>query len=254
MLKIQIVEDDLLEAEELKKHLVMMNLNVVAISKSADEAIVDFEKHEPHLLFIDINLQGEKDGIFVAEYINQQCRVPFIYLSNYFGKSSPYFKRATATSPANYLPKTGYLPKHLWHFVEVAFSNYMKAGGFYINENESNLFIRNHIFIKTIARDEYQKLNTSDIIILQYNKPYTNIFLKEESKQATINIRKSIDYVIEQLNAVELIRIHKSHAVNINYIKKYNDTKNTVRLHNEELFEVGRFYKKAFELRIRMFK
>ncbi|MBK6819549.1 MAG: LytTR family transcriptional regulator DNA-binding domain-containing protein [Bacteroidetes bacterium] len=55
---------------------------------------------------------------------------------------------------------------------------------------------------------------------MQYNKPYTNIFLKEESKQATINIRKSIDYVIEQLNAVELIRIHKSHAVNINFIKK----------------------------------
>lgn len=254
MLKIQIVEDDLLEAEELKKHLEKMNLNVVAISKSADEAIVDFEKHEPHLLFIDINLQGEKDGIFVAEYINQQCRVPFIYLSNYFGKSSPYFKRATATSPANYLPKTGYLPKHLWHFVEVAFNNYMKAGGFYINESESNLFIRNHIFIKTIARDEYQKINTSDIVLLQYSKPYTNIYLKEDSKQATINIRKSIDYVIEQLNATELVRIHKSHAVNINFIKKYNDTKNTVRLQNEEVFEVGRFYKKTFEQKIKMFK
>ncbi len=254
MLKIQIVEDDLLEAEELKKHLVLMNLEVVAISKNAEEAIADFEKHKPHLLFIDINLQGERDGIYVAEYVNQNCRIPFIYLSNYFGKESPYFKRATATIPANYLPKGGYLPKHLWHFVEVAFSNYMKAGGFYINENESNLFIRNHIFIKTIARDEYQKVNTSDIVVLQYNKPYTNIFLKEESKQATINIRKSIDYVIEQLNAVELIRIHKSHAVNINFIKKYNDTKNTVLLINDVVFEVGRMYKKSFEQRINKFQ
>ena len=254
MLKIQIVEDDLLEAQELQKHLQMMNLEVVSISKNADEAIADFEKHQPHLLFIDIHLQGEKDGIFVAEYVNQHCRVPFIYLSNYFGKENTYFKRATATAPANYLPKGGYLPKHLWHFVEVAFSNYMKAGGFYINEKESNIFIRNHIFIKTVARDEYQKVNTSDIVVLQYNKPYTNIFLKEESKQATINIRKSMDYVIEQLNATELIRIHKSHAININFIKKYNDTKNTVLLNNDEVFEVGRMYKKSFEQRINMFK
>ena len=254
MLKIQIVEDDLLEAQELQKHLQMMNLEVVAISINAEEAIEDFEKHQPHLLFIDIHLQGEKDGIYVAEYINKNCRVPFIYLSNHFGKENTFFKRATATVPSNYLPKSGYLPKHLWHFVQVAFSNYMKAGGFYINDNETNLFVRNHIFIKTITRDEYQKVNTSDIVVLQYNKPYTNIYLKAESKQATINIRKSIDYVIEQLNATELIRIHKSHAVNINFIKKYNYTKNTVLLHNDEVFEVGRMYKKSFEQKINMFK
>jgi DNA-binding LytR/AlgR family response regulator len=253
MLKIQIVEDDLLEAEQLQTHLEMMNLKVVAISKSAEEAIADFEKHEPHLLFIDINLQGDNDGIYVAEYINRNCRVPFIYLSNNFGKESSYFKRATATVPSNYLPKGGYLPKHLWHFVEVAFTNYMKAGGFYIDENESNLFIRNHIFIKTVARDEYQKVNTEDIVLLQYNKPYTNIFLREETKKATMNIRKSIDYVIAQLNATELIRIHKSHAVNINYIKKYNDVKNTVTLNNDELYDVGKAYQKGFEERIRMF-
>ena len=254
MFKIQIVEDDLLEANELQKHLQMMNLKVVAISKNAEEAIADFEKHEPHLLFIDIHLQGEKDGIFVAEYVNKNCRVPFIYLSNHFGKESSFFKRATATSPANYLPKGGYLPKHLWHFVEVAFTNYMRAGGFYISENENNVFIRNHIFIKTVARDEYLKVNTEDIVLLKYDKPYTNIFLKEESKQATINIRKGIDYVIAQLNAVELIRIHKSHAVNIHYVKKYHKVDNKITLLNDEVFDVGRNFKKDFEERIKMFE
>ena len=254
MLKIQIVEDDLLEAQQLQKHLIMMDLEVVAISKNAADAITDFEKYKPHLLFIDINLQGEKDGIHVAEYINQHCRIPFIYLSNSFGKESPYFKRATATSPANYLPKSGYLPKHLWHFVQVAFSNYMKAAGFYINENESNLFIRNHIFIKTIARNEYQKVNTANIVILQYSKPYTNIFLTDECKHATLNIRKSIDYVIEQLSAVELIRIHKSHAVNINFIKKYNEINKTVLLLNDKILEVGKMYKKPFEEKIKLLK
>ena len=82
-------------------------------------------------------------------------------------------------------------------------------------------------------------MNTSHIIILEYSKPYTNIFLKEECKQATINIRKSINYVIEQLNAVELIRIHKCHAVIINFIKKYNDIKNIVLLLVDKVLEVG---------------
>ena len=254
MLKIQIVEDDLLEAQQLQKHLIMMDLEVVAISKNAEEAIADFEKHKPYLLFIDINLQGEKDGIHVAEYVNKHCRIPFIYLSNSFGKESPYFKRATATLPANYLPKSGYSPKHIWHFVQVAFDNYTKSGGFYINENESNLFIRNNIFIKTIARNEYQKVNTANIVILQYSKPYTNIFLKEECNHATTNIRKGIDYVIEQLNAVELIRIHKSHAVNIFFVKKYDNINNTVLLLNDKVLEVGRMFKKSFEEKNKLLK
>ncbi len=61
--------------------------------------------------------------VYVAENVNQTCRVSFIYLSNSFGKEKKYYKRATATLLANYIPAVGYLLKHLSYFAEVAFNN-----------------------------------------------------------------------------------------------------------------------------------
>jgi DNA-binding LytR/AlgR family response regulator len=252
MIKILIVEDDLISAKELAYQLQLHQCEVVAIASTAEQAIADFEKHEPHLLFIDINLKGEKTGIDVAEYVNQKCRVPFIYLSDHFGKDNPYFKRANASLPSNYLPKGAFLPSHIWHFVEVAFGNYIKAGGFYINENESNVIIRNNIFVKTNASNIYEKIETQTITHLLYNKPYTDVYRNESDKKATIRIRKSIDYTIEQLNAAKLVRIHKSHAVNIDAIVKYDSAKCIVYLSNDVELEVGRTFKPALENHLRL--
>jgi two-component system, response regulator PdtaR len=252
MLKILIVEDDLISAKELALQLQLHNCEVISIAPSAEQAIQDFDTHEPHLVFIDINLQGDKDGIAVAEHINNVCRVPFIYLSDNFGKTNPYFKRATATMPASYLPKGSFLPSMIWHFVDLALDAYNKAGGFYLNENETNMLIRNQIFVKTNATNTYEKLDTTDITHLVYNRPYTDIYRNNDIKKAIIRIRKSIDFTIEQLNAISLVRIHKSHAVNVNAIASYNPTAGEVVLNNNMKFDVGRVFKARFEEKIKL--
>jgi two-component system, response regulator PdtaR len=252
MIKILIVEDDIVSAKELAYQLQLHSCEVVAIAQSAEQAFLDFDKYEPHLLFIDINLQGDKDGIAVAEYINQKCRVPFIYLSEHFGKDNKYFKRANATLPASYLPKGAFLPSHIWHFVQVAFGNYIKAGGFYIDENETNLMIRNSIFVKTSAGNIYEKMDTGEITHLAYNKPYTDVFRAASSAKAVLRIRKSIDFTIAQLNAIQLIRIHKSYAVNINVVQKYDRENASVILNNGIALVLGKTYKQKFEDAIRL--
>jgi CheY-like chemotaxis protein len=253
MLRILIVEDDHIFAKELAYQLQLNQCEVIAIADTAEQAILDIDKHEPHLLFIDIQLAGIKDGIAVAEYINEKCRVPFIYLSEHFSKNSPYFKRATATIPANYLPKGGFLPSHVWHFVDMALHNFSQAGGFFINQNESNIMIRNCIFVKTGAGNIYEKMDTGEITHLEYNKPYTDVFRADATKKSIVRVRKSIDFAVVQLNGVNLVRINKSMAINMALVDRYDKSNAIIYLNTGLEFDLGRVYKDNFERALGMF-
>jgi DNA-binding LytR/AlgR family response regulator len=240
MLKILIVEDNLIFAKDLAKGVQQYNCEVVGIAASAEKAIELFETKEPNLVFIDLELEGEKDGIYVAEHINKTCRVPFIFLTDNFGSSNKFFKKATNTLPANYLPKGTFLPNQLWHFVEAAMSNYSKAGGLLINEDEPSAFIRNQFFVK--SKGVWEKLTAEDITHITVNKPYCEIHTTKSLKKYLV--RKPLDFTVLQFNSVKLIRIHQSHAVNINFISKYDYTKSKVILSTKNELEVGRTFKK----------
>jgi DNA-binding LytR/AlgR family response regulator len=240
MLKILIVEDNLIFAKDLAKGVQHYNCEVVGIATSAEQAIKIFDDKEPNLVFIDIELDGINNGIFVAEHINKTCRVPFIFLTDNFSSSNKYFKKANNTLPANYLPKGTFLPNQLWHFVETAISNYSKAGGFLINEDEPNLFIRNQFFVKN--KGVWEKLTAEDITHITVNKPYCEIHAQKNPKKYLV--RKALDFTIRQFNSLQLLRIHQSHAVNINFISKYDSTKNKIILNDKRELEVGKTFKK----------
>ncbi|MFT3846724.1 MAG: LytTR family transcriptional regulator DNA-binding domain-containing protein [Lacibacter sp.] len=248
MLKIIILEDDKLFAKNLARTLQENNCEVAGIASSVEEAKKLFETCQPNFAFIDIELPGESDnGVAFAEYINQKCRIPFIYISAHFGSQNPYFKRATATMPANYIPKGSFLPAHLWHFVETAMTNYSKAGGLYISEDEAQAFIRNQFFVR--RKGQWEKINSSDILYLKVSKPYCEIKTVEGK---TFLVRKALEFIIDQLNISHLLRIHQSHAVNLTYVVKYDAANSVMILSNQQKFDVGKTYKTLLKGKVLM--
>ena len=77
--KILIVEDEPAMAFILKKLITDMGYSVCASVVSGEESIIEAEKHMPDLVLMDINLEGEMDGIEAAEIILTKFGVPVIY-------------------------------------------------------------------------------------------------------------------------------------------------------------------------------
>jgi chemotaxis response regulator CheB len=82
-IKVLIVEDKLLIAEDVAARLEKHSMEVVAICSSGEEAIEKAKNKNPDLILMDIELAGAMDGISAAQSILQHQFIPVIYLSDY---------------------------------------------------------------------------------------------------------------------------------------------------------------------------
>lgn len=101
--QILIVEDERVIARDIRVCLENLGYLVPAIAVSGEEAIAHAAQFQPHLILMDIRLQGEMDGIQAAEQIWQQFQIPFIYSTGYSDRST--LERARATAPFGYILK-----------------------------------------------------------------------------------------------------------------------------------------------------
>jgi CheY-like chemotaxis protein len=82
-LRVLIVEDETLIAEELTERLSRLGFCVIAAVDSAEEGVAIATNDHPDLILMDIRLKGEKDGVQAAKEIRQQIDVPIVYLTAY---------------------------------------------------------------------------------------------------------------------------------------------------------------------------
>ena len=119
-IKVLIVEDEPLIAEGIKMHLSNTNFSVVGMAYDDEEAIQLLQTKMLDIVILDVNLESEKDGIQIAEYINKSCPMPFIYLTSYSDKGT--MNRAKNTSPAGFIVKP--FNKKTLLALEIAVSNF----------------------------------------------------------------------------------------------------------------------------------
>jgi DNA-binding response OmpR family regulator len=90
--KIAIVEDERLVAENLKEILEENNYKVVAMAASGKEAVEAIVSANPDLVLMDIRLKGDIDGIQTAIILQQAWkeRFPIIFLTAHSQKQFPH--------------------------------------------------------------------------------------------------------------------------------------------------------------------
>ncbi len=101
--RILILEDDPFEAEQLQLNLTERGYHVLAVVDNAKDCMEYIRGGEIDLLIIDIILEGEMDGIDVAEMIGRFYNMPFIYLTAH--GTDELLTRAEQTRPVAYLLK-----------------------------------------------------------------------------------------------------------------------------------------------------
>ncbi len=120
-IKVLIVEDEPLIAKNIGMYLNNNDYEVSGIAYDPEEAIFQLRRQSPDFAILDINLESEKDGIDIADYINQHNFIPFIYLTSYSDKDT--LERAKRTNPAGFIVKP-FNERTLYTTIEIALSNH----------------------------------------------------------------------------------------------------------------------------------
>lgn len=101
--KILIVEDESIIVKSLENRLLKAGYNVVGNASSGKEAVTKAKQFSPDLILMDINLDGDMNGIEAATEINKFLNIPIIYLTSYSDDTT--FQKARITNPFAYLHK-----------------------------------------------------------------------------------------------------------------------------------------------------
>lgn len=225
--KLAILEDERLLARDLKMRLTAMGYEVVANLYTYAE-VVDFlnqESLEVDLMIVDIELDGELDGIKVGEMIRDEHDFPFIYLTSH--TESSVVAEAQATNPSAYLVKP-FREREIQIAIDLAISNFAGSSERNIAAEESDAYIINDsFFIK--KKFKYEKVKVEDILFAEAQRNYTLIKTRLESYL----LSQSLKTVIDRLSYPYFIQSHRSYLLNLMHITGFEG--NTVYLGEEEV-------------------
>lgn len=115
-IKILLVEDENIEALDIKNSLESMGYKVPYVASNSEEAVDKALEILPDLILMDIILKGEIDGIETVSKI-KDLNIPVIYLTAHSEEST--IERAKLTEPYAYIIKPYNLPE-LKHTIDLA--------------------------------------------------------------------------------------------------------------------------------------
>ena len=118
-----IVEDEFLTADNIKEYLIDLGHVVKGIARDAEEAIKLLGTYKIDMAILDLNIQGVRDGIWLASYIREHYQIPFIFLTAYSDEWT--VKSAVETKPFGYLVKP-FTKMNLYTTLEVARENFIQ--------------------------------------------------------------------------------------------------------------------------------
>lgn len=101
-IKILIVEDEFIVADDLSRVLERAGYNVCGIASSVAEARGIIARHRPGLVMLDIYLEGTQTGIDLARELQEQ-HIAFVYLSA--NSNQKILEQAKSTQPYGFLVK-----------------------------------------------------------------------------------------------------------------------------------------------------
>jgi len=204
VLKILIVEDEILIAETIKIYIEERGHQVVNIAISYDEAIRSYHLRKPDLVLLDIRLYGQKSGIDVASFIiDQKGSVPFIYLTSQYDQR--ILNHALTTNPYGYLTKP-IQKESLWTSIESAYNLYLSK-----NAEDKMITIQD-------GKNNYQ-IKVNEILYIQADHVYSKIV---NIHQKELIIRKTLQQVLEIMDFDFIIYCHRSYIVNSKFITSWN--------------------------------
>ncbi len=209
-IKVLIVEDNPITAQDLEEILIENGIAVVGIARTGNQAINKARDLQPDILIMDIKLDGNKDGITVVKDIYKTDYYPVIYLTA--NTDREHIEKAFATAPAAFLSKP-FDHKDLIHAIELAFVNHYKQvfNASDIPEMNKSVFLKHG--------DKYEKISIDDIQLIKADGSYCSVVTQNQ----TFSISMNLQGLADKLKNPIFFRLHRSHIVNLKCITGFDN-------------------------------
>lgn len=231
--KVLIVEDEYITAKLIAEYLEKNNYSIVGIAVSTEEAL-QYLKEDIHLVILDINLNEERDGIWLANYININYNIPFVFLTAYSDKST--ISKAIETDPYNYLIKPFQKPE-LFSAIELALHKH---------EKKAKANKKGTLLLKNI--DKFDQVSIDSILFIESRKNYLFIYTEDREYKYRATIKEFINQLTEAF-----VQVHRGFIVNIHAIESMDKTKHTIYIKNYTI-PVSNSFKRSLLEKIKIFK
>lgn len=210
-IRILIVEDEFVTLDLLRDYLEESGYEVSGDAMSANEAITILEQGQTDFALLDINIKGNRDGIWLAEQINTRYKIPFVFLTAF--SDSLTVRNATKTNPFGYLVKP-FTQADIFTTIEIALNNYNKFRAIQTeSKREQENQIKDSIFVK--VETGFKKVFLKEIRFIKAYKNYLEINLAVSSQI----IRSTLTDFQQLLPTENFIQTHRSYIVNVEFLE-----------------------------------
>ena len=215
MQKAIIIEDEQQAANLLEAMLTEIDSSVQVVEKCNDlpSGIKSIKKHDPHIVFLDIELPVYS-GIQLLEFFNpEEINFHIIFTT----ASNEYAVRAFEMSAVDYLMKPIQEEK-----LAAAIEKIIRKGS--ISRTEILPVLKQNFLpdagrkIVVPVASGFEVLNTKDICYLKAEGSYTQIFFASNTNMLVSKNLKHFEFILSGISS--FLRIHRSYIVNINFVKK----------------------------------
>lgn len=101
--KVLIVEDEIILAKVIEIDLADLGYKICGVVSSGERALERVEEEKPDIVLMDINLNGEMDGIDAAKQIKSRSGIPIVFMTGYEDEET--MERANCVEHSGYLIK-----------------------------------------------------------------------------------------------------------------------------------------------------
>ncbi|MDP4687027.1 MAG: response regulator [Salibacteraceae bacterium] len=235
-LKIGVVEDEGIIAENIVAILELIGYKVGEVCDSYDEAINMINEFQPDLVILDIHIKGEKSGIDVAKYIREEQGIPFIFLTSHSDEGT--LAKAKALNPSAYLVKP-FNKEDLKTSIEIALYNHNLWKETLAAQRPNAL--KNSLFIKD--KEKFYKVDFTDIAVLESDHVYIDLTTVHGKKYT---VRGSMEDYLAKLPADMFFRTHRSYIINLRHLTAVDHVK--VEIANRQIPISRRYREHLFKL------
>lgn len=263
-LRVLVVEDEPLFAEQLEMVLNRLNYQVVGPAPDADavRALLAPPAPLPDIVLLDINLRGSgPDGVELGRYLVEEHALPLIFLTSRADGES--FARARSLGPAAYLVKP-VDPPTLQRAIELAITNFsIRSRSLASGAQPAPAFEESSGEVSAFALPESGVL-LPQALFLKENGFLVKVMLSEivwvEAKEGgcrmmltqgrTVTIRQVLRDLTPQLPAEQFVQIHRSYIINTEFIERIDPVRGIIQI-SGQLLPLSRSYRESLLPRLR---
>lgn len=204
-------------------------LDIIGVFESAEDAVPFLEKEKIDILFLDIDIPG-LNGI---EFRKQALEVPVcVFITAHPEHAVESFQIETLDFIVKPLKLDRFTKtiNRIEEFMEIK----LKASLFEASIGGDTIYIK--------EGHEQTKVKLHEILYLEALKDYT-LIVTERKRHCVLS---SIGNLLKEDHFQSFVRIHRSYAVQKQYVQKINS--NEIVLNNQAIIPIGRSYKENLNL------